>query len=1055
MILPAEKPGTPPLEVRLFGGFDVRVEGVPLPALRSRREQWLLALLALRHDRDTAREWLAATLWPDNEETQALFYLRKSLSNLRQALGSQAARLLSPTPRTLRLDLTDAFVDTVAFEAALKRSAASKTPNAEWEEAVGLYRGQLLLDCSEEWAAVERHRYHETYLNALESLGTYLAAQNDPAATVHWMRLLLLADPYRESAANTLMQALSDCGDPAAVKVVYQEWRARLRQDLNTDPSPQTEALYQQLRRREPQTVPAPPAVPAPAAARRHLPVPLSDLIGREEEIRELLEWLPRRRLLTLLGAGGVGKTRLAIAVAESAMPRFEQGVWFVDLAPLSDPARVNQAVARALGIVEEAGRPLIDTLITALEARTLLLVLDNCEHLLETCADLAHALLSACPALCILTTSRQALAVIGEQVYQVPTLPVPPLEEATLEKDPHSLMEYEAIRLFVDRAARVNSLFRLNRRNASVVADICRQLDGIPLAIEMAAARLRSLTVGEIQTRLADRFRLLTSGFRGVLPRQKTLRAAVDWSYDLLTPAEQRALCRLSVFAGGWTREAAEAIAGASEEGTAEATPWEMADLLASLVEKSLVLSREDEEGGFRYGVLETIRQYAWERLEISGERETVRRRQRDYFLMLLKENGAKRSAVERERWFTVLEEEHDNLHLAMTFCLEGTGSGEQGLGFGVMLWRFWLLRGHLSEGRGYLSALLAHPQAQAQTKVRADALNGAGVLAFAQSDYAAARALHLEGLQIYRALEDRQGVAFSLSNMGNVAATLSDFTSARRLYDESLEISRELGNRQSIGNILNNLGNAAMEQGDYDAARPLLEESLEICREDGDRNSLAHSLNNLGIVVEMQGDLAAARALYEESLALNRELGARQAEASTLAGLGNVALQEGDYVAARALYESSLEIRREVGDRWGIASTLNALGAVAGLLGERQAARLLYCRSLEMHQELEDHKGVAASLESLASLAYQENSPVVAAQLWGAASALRKALTTPLPPYREAEVAEEIRLAREAIGAEAFHTAWEEGRTLPPERAVSYALVAFGAESRPVDVQ
>jgi len=1048
-----------PLEVRLLGGFDVRVADKPLPSLRSRREQWLLALLVLRHDRDTARDWLATTLWPDNEESQALFYLRKSLSNLRQALGTESARLLAPTPRTVRLDLSGASVDVVAFDAALKRASGSASPVEALEEAAALYRGALLPDCLEEWAGAERNQREEAYLGALEALGNHYYGLGDPTRTVHWLRLLIAADPYRESASGTLMQALAEGGDLAAVTVVYQELRARLRQDLNASPSPQTEALYRQLIQPQNQAVAAPAPAPSEApATRRHLPVPLSDLIGREEETREILEWMKRRRLLTLLGTGGIGKTRLAIAVAEAAMPRFEQGVWFVDLAPLSDPAHVPQAAAKALGIAEEPGRPLMETLIEGLSSRSLLLVLDNCEHLLDACAELAHTLLTSWPTLSLLATSRQALNVMGEQVYAVPSLPVPPMERSrhdVLEKDPHFLMEYEAIRLFVDRATRVNSAFRLNRRSALAVVEICRQLDGIPLAIEMAAARLRSLSVGEIQARLADRFRLLTSGNRGVLPRQQTLRAAIDWSYDQLSDEERTLLCRLSVFAGGWTPEAAESVCGNDNEeadGGREADgrdrfappslPFEVAETLASLVDKSLVLRRQGEEEAVRYGMLETIRQYGVERLEERGERPQIRRRHRDYFLQWVGRNQRHYSGPGRLPWLLELETEHDDLRHALTFCLEDDETGEEGLLLAGALWRFWLTRGPMAEGSAYFTALLARPGAQTPTQARSLALNGAGVLALFQGNYASSRALHEEGLKICRESGDRTGMAFALSNLGNVFATQSDYASARLLYTEGLEIFRELGDREAIGNLLNNLSNITMEQCDYDAALPLQQESLEICRAAGNKESIAQSLNNLGILAEMRNDLAAAAALYEESRTLFRELGARMFEANNLAGLGNVALRQGDYASARALYEESLAIRQEAGDRWGIASSLHALGAVASHLGEYTVARSLYFQSLTMQQELEDRKGIAGSFESLASLALHEGDPVVAARLLSAASALRTAIGAPLPPYRREEIERELALVRTAIGEDAFAAAWEEGRAMSLDEAVGYAL-------------
>ncbi|MCW3053852.1 MAG: hypothetical protein JWN14_3022, partial [Chthonomonadales bacterium] len=974
-----------------------------------------------------------------NDESQALFYLRKALSHLRQALGGDAARLLAPDRRIVRLDMTGAFVDVLAFDSALRRAATAADPAALLQEAVALYRGPLLADCPEEWAAVERNHREQAYLAALESLGTHFYTQGDAASSVHWLRLLIVGDPYRESAYLALMQSLADCGDKAAVNVVYQDLRLRLLHDLNTTPSPTTEALYRQLSRQERPAVPVSPPSPDTPATRRHLPVPLSDLIGREEQIAEVLGWMQKRRLVTLVGPGGIGKTRLAIAAAEAAMPRFEEGVWFVDLAPLSDPARVSHAAAKALGIVEERGRSLRETLVKELAACSLLLVLDNCEHLPEACAELAHLLLSACPTLCMVATSRQALNVMGEQVYPVPSLPVPPLEvhrheagREDLEKDPHVLMEYEAVRLFVDRASRVNSSFRLQHRNGPVVVDICRQLDGIPLAIEMAAARLRSLTVGEIRIRLADRFRLLTSGNRGVLPRQQTLRAAIDWSYDQLSKEEQAALRHLSVFAGGWMREAAEAIS--DDEA--------VADTLASLVDKSLVLRQEGEAETVRYGMLETIRQYALERLEETGERAEIRGRHRDYLLTWVEAGRPKLAGPERALWLSALEVEHDNLRRALSFCREEPESGEQGLRLAAALWGFWSARGHLSEGRDHLTALLSHPGAQVRTRVHADVLNGAGALAFYQSDYVAALALHAEGLILCRELGDQKGVASALANQGNVAASQADYAAARALYEESVATMRLLGDRQSAATILSNWGNVVKEQGDYDTACALHEESLAIQRELGNRNGIANSLNNLGVLADTRGDSPVAQALYRESLKIHRELGARTAEASNLAGLGNIALRQGDYLLARSLYEESLAIRQSLGDSWGIAISLQGLGAASASLGDYASAHTQYGESLAIRQNLGDRLGVATSLQAFASLAQQCGGEEHAARLWGAMSALHDAIGSALSSDQRAELEGGQAAACGVIGTDAFMSAWEEGRAMSMEAAIRYAL-------------
>jgi DNA-binding SARP family transcriptional activator len=426
----SDDPGYRPLTLRLFGACEVTVQGRPLPPLRYRKDLWLLALLALRHDREVARVGLAALFWPDAEESQARYYLRRSLSNLRRALGSEARRLLAPTPRTVRLDLSDADCDVLAYDAALAQAAASAAPEELLQQAIALHRGPLLPDCLEEWALTERNQREQSYFAALERLAQITRERGEPAAAVRWLRPLVAADPYRESAACSLLRALADSGDRAAMQQVYHELRLRLRSDLNAAPAPETEVLYQQLNLREAQPPVGLSTVPVSIpVSQRHLPVPLTDLIGRELEIEEVVERLGRSRLVTLFGTGGVGKTRLAIAVAERVLPLFSDGVWFVDLAPLTEASLVAAATARALGLPEEEGRPSEERLTEALTARALLLVLDNCEHVLEACAALATHLLSNCPGLRVLATSRHVLRVEGEQVYPVPSLALPPVE--------------------------------------------------------------------------------------------------------------------------------------------------------------------------------------------------------------------------------------------------------------------------------------------------------------------------------------------------------------------------------------------------------------------------------------------------------------------------------------------------------------------------------------------------------------------------------------------------------------------------------------------------
>ncbi len=646
--------------------------------------------------------------------------------------------------------------------------------------------------------------------------------------------------------------------------------------------------------------------------------------------------------------------------MAADALEQYPDGVWLVELASLTDPALVPQTVTSALGLSEQAGKTYFQTLTDHLKSKRLLLLLDNCEHLLAACAQLCDVLLRACPHLTILVSSREGLGIAGEQTYRVPSLSLPNLKEKlTVEQ----VSQYEAVRLFIERATSSKADFVVTTASAPALASVCHRLDGIPLAIELAAARVRSLSVEEINTRLDNRFRLLTGGSKTALPRQQTLRALIDWSYSLLTDQERLLLCRLSVFAGGWTLNAAERVCTSETAASATIEEWEVLDLLTGLVDKSLVVAATQGEAS-RYRLLETVRQYARDRLAEAEEGQGVREKHRDHFLALAEEAKPKLSSAEQAQWLTVLEEEYDNLRLALTFCLEEPEASEAGLRLGAALQVFWQVRGHLSDGREHLTAALGHPGAQEHTRARADALNVAGALANMQGGYATARSLHEESLTIRRELGDKRGIAGSLNNLGIVAQEQGDYGAAHALYEEALGLNRELGNRAWEAINLSNLGVVASNQGDYGAARALYEESLTMRRELGDKQCIAQSLNSLGNVTHDQGDYAAARALHEESLKIQRELGDKRGIAGSLHNLGMVAHDQGEYAAARALYEEALGLNRELGNRAWEAINLTALGMVASNQGDYGAARALYEESLTISRELGAKSEIAESL-------------------------------------------------------------------------------------------
>src|SRR5579871_3257556 len=555
------------LDIQLLGGFDLHREGEPVPRLPSRKGQWLLALLALRQGQEVSRDWLAAALWADSERAKGLRNLRQLLADeVRPVLGPAACHLRSPVAQTLCLDQEGVTIDVVAFDAAL-----AKGTMAGLESAIALYRGPLLEGCPEEWILPERTVREQAYLAALEALAGRAAEQGDPAGAVRYLRLLLTTDPYREAAYIALMRAFAESGDYAAVTRTYRDLRLLLHRELHVRPAPETETLYRQLlNQAQPSVLRNPARIERPALSPRRLPIPLTSLIGREAEVATVVARLSTHRLITLTGAGGVGKTRLAIAAGHRLANAYPDGVWFVELASLTDPMHVVQTVATALGLEEKVPQRMPEALVERLAGRTLLLILDNCEHLLSVCAALVEILLRSSTGLRVLCTSRQPLGASGELVYRIPSLALPPalaaipLPEGSAQtaagRTPSELLGYGAVQLFVERALLTHPTFRITPHHIDALTTICRQLDGIPLALEMAAARVRSLSLEEIACRLEDRFGFLVGG-RTVEPRQQTLRSLLDWSDALLTPQERVVMRRLSVFPGGWEVEAAEAV--------------------------------------------------------------------------------------------------------------------------------------------------------------------------------------------------------------------------------------------------------------------------------------------------------------------------------------------------------------------------------------------------------------------------------------------------------------------------------------------------------------
>ncbi len=721
-----------------------------------------------------------------------------------------------------------------------------------------------------------------------------------------------------------------------------------------------------------------------------NLPVQPTPFIGREQEVQECLQLLCRDevRLLTLTGPGGIGKTRLALQVAAQLSEVFPDGLYFVNLAPLHDPGFVVPTIAQALDLHELAEQPLLDLVKAFLREKQLLLLLDNFEQVVSAALQVAE-LLAACPQLKMLVTSRMALHVQAEQEVAVPPLCVP---------DPRHLPEvvalaqYDALALFIQRAQAVKPAFQLSHANARAVAEICRHLEGLPLAIELAAARLKLLPPQALLARLTPRLTLLSSGARDVPERQQTLRNTIAWSYQLLDVEVQRLFRRLSVFVGGCTLQAIEAM-GAALDGEAGG----VFEGVACLLDQSLLQQTESEGEEPRLVMLETIREYAWECLESLGERETTCQAHAEYYVALAEKAEPELAGPQQAVWLERFEREYDNLRAALQWLLERAGEEEArqrqelALRLGAALRWFWLRRGHYREGRDFLERALAGSTAVAGP-LQVKALQAAAHLAFEQGDLDRAEALFEECLPRCRDLGDTAGMALSLGPIS--------------LNEEALALFREVGNSEGVTWSLFGLAKVLFSsQGDPATGRALLEEALALSREVGHKESISWALADLGEVVLQQGDAVKARSRLQESLGLAREIGKKEYMATSLRLLARVATFEEDYPAARALYEESLAIGRQVSHNLDIPSSLEGLAEVVAMQGE----------------------------------------PAWAARLWGTAQALRQARGTPLPPVYAADYDRAVAAARSQLGEQAFAAAWAQGRTMTPEQALAARELAM----------
>ncbi|MBA9003144.1 BTAD domain-containing putative transcriptional regulator [Thermomonospora cellulosilytica] len=1060
-----------PLGVWTTDGRPVDVPGATVRAL--------LADLLVHAGRPVSADRLAEDLWEGAPPGNPSGALHTKIWQLRRALERAepgGRELVASRPPGYLLRVNADAVDAGRFTALADRARQTADPReraALLADALALWRGAAYADFADRgFARAEITRLEERRLTVLEEWAEARLETGDHAALADELGALVAEHPLRERLHAAYMLALHRAGRRSRALEVYRELRERLRDELGLDPGREVAAVHEAVLRED--TTPRPP----PAPRRAGLPAPLTDLIGREDALERVDALLARGRLVTLTGPGGVGKTRLAVEVARRQGEAFPDGVHLVELGTLgasADRAALEEAVATVLGLRDAPGRTRPggpgDRLVGALRARRSLLVLDNCEHVADTAAELAEFLLQYAPDLRILVTSQVPLGIPGEQVEVVAPLRVP-----APDADPAAVAGSAAARLFTARAAAAAPGFALDAGNAAAVAAICRRLDGIPLALELAATRVRAMGVHELAHRLDDRFRLLDSGRRAAPPRQRTLRAMIDWSWEPLGDAERAVLRRLAVHADGCTLHAAERTCAG-----APVAAGQVPGLLARLVDRSLVAVTDGADGP-RYRLLETVAAYCTERLREAGELDRATARHLRHYTALAEEAEPQLRGHGQRRWLAVLDAETANLRAALDGAVRD-GAADSALRLVNALAWYWILRGRLREAARSLDRALAldgPPGAAAEAAAwragvglmtgeavrlpppyerrdgdpvrlaRAHWFLGAALFNF--GDRTAGERVATRALADFRALGDRWGEAAALWTLGWYALVRCDLAALRRDAERSHELFRALGDRWGQLQATDNLAELAEITGDYAQAARLHRDGLAIAEELGLWTDVPVKLAGLGRIALLTGDPARAAELYGRARRMAAEQSNRFWEIVAVAGLGAVARRRGDTDLAERHLREALDGYRRIGYEPGIAQTLADLGFLAERRGDVDEALALHLEGSAAARATGDPRAVALALEGLAGVRARAGDHAHAARLLGTAAATREAVGAPLPPAERSEVDRIAAAARRALGEEVFAAELARGRdTGPGEQLAAFTGAAAGGAPPP----
>lgn len=1034
-----QRSNTTQVHVYLLRPFRVEQAG-SLVHLPTRKAESLLAYLIL-HPSSHSREKLATLFWGDSPDSAARGSLRKAINFIRSNLGRET--IISNREVVQRNPDNPLYCDAIEFADHASEFLSSQYPDINRID-LNLYQDELLSGFYDEWILEEREHYHQLHIKVLLRAVETLPAQSDYDSAISYARRILVSDPTNEEAHQHLMFCQITLGDRNGAMQQYEACKQILQNELGVAPGSETRALYSWIIQSAPDST-------SLSSRITNLPIPISSFVGRGHELAEIKEKLSNARLVTLTGVGGSGKTRLAIRVATDLINSYKHGVWWVDFSSLSNAALVPQAIAKSLGIRESSQQTLTESITGFLRKKELLLVLDNCEHLVDACAQLVHRLLTQCPHLKVLTTSREVLQVDGEMVYNVPTLPIPQIDKLSIAD---LLLEYESVKLFVVRARAIQDNFVLDDRTALLVARVCARLDGIPLAIELAAARVKTMSVEQILANLDDAFRLLRGGSRAALPRQQTLRAMIDWSYDLLSEQEKILFRRLAVFMGGCSLEAAQAVCSGDGIETKQ-----VFDCLVQLAHKSLLVT-EYNHGGVRFYMLETIRHYAQEKLSEALEAQTLHEHHLKFFVILAENAKPKLKSSERVAYKKQLEIEHDNLRTALQWSLDDRNRDriEMGARIACALEPFWKYQGYYREGRAWLEKILHQLTAnEFPPLLHAKTLYAAGHLTTFQEDFAHARPLLEKSVALYKSIEppDIPSQALALVMLAMVTP-LEKLTLACDLSAEAVRLCSDLGPEDTyyLARSLLWAGHFAYQKGDYSTAQSYAEESRTLWQQTDYVMESAASISTLGHIALCRKDYFSARTYYEESLRLWQAAEDGWAVATLTSWLGDLERIVGNYAEASRRYHESLKMWREMGVEQQVGLDLRDLGLVKIHQGHYDHALKLLKESLPLLKffsvDLNKDTSIALNLAGLSAIARNRNQPRIAARLLGAAEAMAASVRD-----QSGRVwfdtfgfnlgfgsMDEYERLKAAGHKQLDQSAWLEGQAMTIDQAIQYAL-------------